>query len=1083
MKNYTLINNLTGWLVCAIACTVYLLTMEPTASFWDCGEFIASANKLEVGHPPGAPFFMIIANVFSHLTSDPTQAARMVNTMSALASGFTILFLFFTITHLVRKVVDKNQPSMSTSQVVGIMGSGIVGALTYTFTDTFWFSAVEGEVYALSSLFTAVVFWLILKWEENADKPTADKWIILIAYLMGLSIGVHLLNLLCIPAMVLVYYFKKSTTPNLKGIGLSLLASFAIVGVMMYGIVQGLVKVCGYTELFAVNVLGMPYDSGVFIHLILLANVLLWAIYETMRPTIDVLRLKISFALAVVLLGIPFIGNGFIIPIILILGLVVALFAFKNIPIKALNTTLCALLVIVIGYSSYATIMIRAAADTPMNQNDPSDIFTLRSYLAREQYGSTPLIYGKTFASEIEMEGNPCEPVTKNATPARKRIQKTSTNQADEYIVAYESSDYAYIDALNVFFPRMYNSTSQHFIDGYKQWSNFKGTPIKVSVCGQEKVVMQPTFAENLRYFFSYQVNFMYWRYFMWNFSGRQNDIQGHGDIAHGNWITGIKPIDAFLTGPQDDLPDFIKDNKGHNVYYMLPLLLGIIGILFLLYSSKRGEQTLWITSFLFFMTGLAIVLYLNQTPYQVRERDYAYAGSFYAFCIWIGFGVVAIAKRLEKTGTIKAMPAAAISSLVCLLVPLQMAAQNWDDHDRSNRSIARDMGYNYLSSCDKDAILFTYGDNDTFPLWYAQEVEGYRTDVRVCNLSYLQMDCYIHQMQKQAYASTPLPISFTPAQYADPKLAGVYLLDLVKDPLEVENALNFVKSEDKRTKTIPGTTTELEFIPSSILTYPVDKASVIANAVVAPQDSSLILDTIRFDFSDRNALSKSSIMMLDILQTNNWKRPLYFAITVPSSEQTGLTDYLQKEGMTSRVVPLDTSNHNSDINAEKAYHTIMTQFKWGGLDKPGVYLDETALSLCQGLRGIVAQVASQLIADNKKDQALDLLDYSGKMMLYDNVPLDFSGIDIAKCYFELGKDEKAEEVLDRIAQSTSSSLQWFFRLKPSQFTSVYRDVQRSFVLMQYALATAQEYESQLKDKYVIEFNNYYTKLQALQTR
>lgn len=1083
MKNYTLINNLTGWLVCAIACTVYLLTMEPTASFWDCGEFIASANKLEVGHPPGAPFFMIVANVFSHLTSDPTQAARMVNTMSALASGFTILFLFFTVTHLVRKVIAGSQSSLSAAQVTGIMGSGIVGALTYTFTDTFWFSAVEGEVYALSSLFTAVVFWLILKWEENADKPTADKWIILIAYLMGLSIGVHLLNLLCIPAMVLVYYFKKTPAPSLKGIGLSLLASFAIVGVMMYGIVQGLVKVCGYTELFAVNVLRMPYDSGVFIHLILLAGVLLWAIYETMRPTTHMLRIKILFILAVILLGIPFIGNGFIIPIVLILALAGALFKSKNLPIKTLNTTLCALLVIVIGYSSYATIMIRAAADTPMNQNDPSDIFTLRSYLAREQYGSTPLIYGKTFASEVEMTGNPCQPVSKNATPVRKRIQKTSNDQRDEYIIAYESSEYAYVDALNVFFPRMYNSMSAHFIDGYKQWSNFKGTPVKISVCGEEKVVMQPTFTENLRYFFSYQVNFMYWRYFMWNFSGRQNDIQGHGGVAHGNWITGIKPIDAFLTGPQDDLPDFIKDNKGHNVYYMLPLLLGILGILFLLYSSKRGEQTLWITSLLFFMTGLAIVLYLNQTPFQVRERDYAYAGSFYAFCIWIGFGVVAIAKGLEKTGKVKAMVAASISSVACLLVPLQMAAQNWDDHDRSNRTIARDMGYNYLSSCDKDAILFTYGDNDTFPLWYAQEVEGYRTDVRVCNLSYLQMDCYIHQMQKQAYESAPLPISFTPAQYTDPKLAGVYLLDLVKDPLNVEDALKFVTSEDKRTKTIPGTTTELEFIPSSVLTYPVQKESVIANGVVAAQDSASILDTIRFDFSGRNALTKSSIMTLDILQTNNWKRPLYFAVTVPQSEQTGLSDYLQKEGMTSRVVPLDTSKHDSDINAEKSYHTIMNQFKWGGLDKPDVYLDETTLGLCQGLRGIVAQTAAQLIAEDKDEQALNLLDYSGKMMLYDNVPLDFSGIDIAKCYFELGQNEKAEEVLDRIVQSASSGLQWFFRLKPSQFASVYRDVQRSFVLMQYALATAQENESKLEEKYASEFNNYYMRMQALQKR
>ena len=670
MRKYKLINNVLGWIVFLIASTVYLMTIEPTASFWDCGEFISSAFKLEVGHPPGAPFFMLTANLFTQLASDASSVAKMVNSMSALFSGLTILFLFWSITHLARKIMVDDESEISLGQMITIMGSGLVGALAYTFSDTFWFSAVEGEVYAYSSLFTALVFWLILKWEEAADRPHADRWIVLIAYLMGLSIGVHLLNLLCIPAIVLVYYYKKFPNPTMKGTIYALLVSFAIVGLMMYGVVQGLVEVCGYFELLFVNVLGMPYNSGVFAYVIVLAAVLIWSIWETMRDEINLVRMKVAFILSIVLVGVPFIGSGYVLAVILTGALTAYLFMSKKVNIKMLNTVLVCLMVIVVGYSSYALTMIRATADTPMNQNAPSDIFTLRSYLAREQYGKTPLLYGQTFASEVQREnqGGNCAPVTKEGEAVWSRVIKKDPSEKDKYFVSRHDVEYEYVDELNMLFPRMYSNVDAH-VGAYKEWSQFKGEPVKFNRCGENVTVMKPTFAENLRYFFAYQLNFMYWRYFMWNFSGRQNDIQGNGEVMNGNWITGIKAIDEVLVGPQDNMPSDIADNKGHNVYYMLPLLLGILGLLYQAYSGQRGIQSFWITFFLFFMTGIAIVLYLNQTPYQPRERDYAYAGSFYAFCIWIGFGVAALAKLMQKYGKLSPVVAGSVATVLCLSV------------------------------------------------------------------------------------------------------------------------------------------------------------------------------------------------------------------------------------------------------------------------------------------------------------------------------------------------------------------------------------------------------------------------------
>ena len=1076
MKNYKLVNNVLGWIVFAIASTVYLMTIEPTASFWDCGEFISSAYKLEVGHPPGAPFFMLTANLFTQFASDPSKVAMMVNTMSALFSGLTILFLFWSITHLARRIMVENVETISMGQLVTIMGSGLVGALAYTFSDTFWFSAVEGEVYAYSSLFTACVFWLILKWEEVADQPHADRWIVLIAYLMGLSIGVHLLNLLCIPAIVLVYYYKKFPNPTMKGTIGALLVSFAIVGLMMYGVVQGLVEICGYFELFFVNTLGMPYNSGVFVFVIVLAAVLLWSIWETMRDEIHPIRLKISFLLSIVLLGIPFIGSGYVVAVVLTALLAAYLFTRKgDLPLKLMNTVLVSLMVIVIGYSSYALTLIRATADTPMNQNSPSDIFTLRTYLAREQYGKTPLIYGQTYVSEVKRENKDgmCVPVSEQGEPTWSRIIKKDKNEKDRYYISRYETEYKYVDELNMLFPRMFSSDPNH-INAYKEWAKIKGTPVKFNRCGETTTVMKPTFGENLRYFFSYQLNFMYWRYFMWNFSGRQNDIQGHGEVMNGNWITGIPFIDEVLVGPQEDMPSSIADNKGHNVYYMLPFLLGILGLFYQANAGKRGIQTFWITFFLFFMTGIAIVLYLNQTPYQPRERDYAYAGSFYAYCIWIGFGVAALAKALRQYGKLSPMVAGSVATVLALFVPIQMGAQNWDDHDRSGRYVCRDFGANYLESCEPNAVIFTNGDNDTFPLWYAQEVEGIRTDVRVCNTSYLQTDWYITQMKKQAYESESLPISWEPSDYVQGTRDAAYIFPMTDKAIDLGTALDFVRSNDPKFKKIPGYSQELDYIPSQKLTFDVDSAAVMAAGVLDTAYLPYMQKQMMIDLTGKDYLGKHELIVLDMLRTNNWKRPIYYAITVSPDQFVKLDPFFQQVGMAYHIVPMETKNTIRSVDTEKMYDNVMNKFKWGGVDQPGVYLDENVMRMCKSYRvALFSKLAAALMSEGKNDKALNVLDKAMAVLPPENVPLDYSALSIGEFYYELGQKEKGEAIFSGIADDAVRTVNWIFRLKPGQFASAVGDLEHNLAVLQEVLRVAKKHDPELAQKYQEEFDNY----------
>jgi len=1069
MKRYLLANNILGWIVCAIAAVVYLLTIEPTASFWDCPEFITSAYKLQVGHPPGNPIFMLVGNLASHLASDPLQVGIMLNGLSAIFSALTILFLFWTITHLMRKIVVAGNPAagqtkMSLSQMITILGAGVVGALAYTFSDTFWFSAVEGEVYAFSSLMTALVFWLILKWENVADEPHSNRWIILIAYLIGVSIAIHLLNLLCIPAIVLVYYFRKTANPTWKGAVIALLISFVITVAVLYGLIPGLMEVAGWFELLFVNLFHLPYNSGVGFYMALVFGVLAWAIWESMRNTDNLKRAKITFIISISLLGIPFIGDGIWLGICIIIALTVYLFWSKKINPVVLNTILVSLLVITIGYSSYALIMIRSAANPPMDQNSPEDIFTLREYLGREQYGETPLFYGQTFASEVKYENKDgmLEAVYTDKGPVWAQIPKKDPSERDRYYEVDRKKSPVYVDELNTLFPRMYSSTGSH-VQGYKEWSNFKGKRVRISTPQGSKMVTQPTFGENLRYFFNYQVNFMYWRYFMWNFAGRQNDIQGHGEISNGNWITGIPFLDKYRVGPQEDMPDFIAKNKGHNKYYMLPLLLGLIGIFFQVYSGKKGTEQFWVTFLLFFMTGVAIVVYLNQTPLQPRERDYAYAGSFYAFCIWVGVGVAGVIKGLRRLKLPETV-AASLGVALCLLIPIQMVSQTWDDHDRSGRYIVRDFGRNYLASCEPNAIIFTNGDNDTFPLWYVQEVEGYRTDVRVCNLSYLQTDWYIDQMKRQAYTSEPLPIGWKRYEYARGRHEAAYIVNRYNE-MWVEDVLNRIKSDDPRDKRIPGYNIEVDNVPTYKIKIPVDSAGVIANGLVKPENSAWIPPYITADLGDqpdekgeptmrpKTYLGKHEMMILEMLKNNpDWKRPIYFAITVGREMYLRLDPYFRQDGVAYRIMPLEASLYQL-IDTDVMYDIVMNRYRYGNLEQPGLYIDENARRMSNTFRVIFGRLAKQLAEQGDSIRAEEVADYSLKAIPSYNVPYDFYSVgDMADVYHQIGATEKADDLYRQLAEISMKNLNWYNRLNIQHYLSVLSSVKSDLLFMQYIM-------------------------------
>ncbi len=1066
MKQFKLIDTLMGWIAFAIAAFVYCSTIEPTASFWDCPEFITTAFKLEVGHPPGAPFFMLTGNLFSQFTDDPTKVAMMVNIMSALLSAACIMFLFWSISHLTRKLVGENGQIKTWGQGLTVELAAMTGAMAYTFSDTFWYSAVEGEVYAYSSLFTAVVFWLILKWEDNADKPSADRWLILIAYLTGLSIGVHLLNLLCLPALVLVWYYKRNTNPNVKGSLMALLGSFVLVAVVLYGIVPGIVKVGGWFELLFVNKLDQPFNTGLIMYLLVLVATVLWAIWESTRQK-SRLKMNLSFIASIGMLGIPFYGHGVSSVVIGVVAMVVLYFVLNYakdgihwVSARLMNTTLLCLLMIMIGYSSYAVIVIRSEANPPMDQNSPEDVFTLGSYLARDQYGDSPLLYGQPYSAPVKMEvkGQYYVPAYTEGAPQYQRVEKKTEDEPDRYeIIDYKKK---YIYAYNMLFPRMHSDRHKN---NYEEWmGGIKGKNVTIDHLGERKTIKVPTMWENLCFFYSYQVNFMYWRYFMWNFAGRQNDIQGHGEYEHGNWITGISFLDNMRLGDQSKLPTELRENKGRNVFYCLPLLLGIIGLIWQVNkraSTKEGMvdegvKQFWVVFFLFFMTGLAIVLYLNQTPVQPRERDYAYAGSFYAFAIWIGLGVAAISDLLNKFVFKKNDTMGAVMSGLCLLVPVQMASQTWDDHDRSGRYTCRDFGQNYLMSLDegKAPIIFTNGDNDTFPLWYCQETEGFRTDARVCNLSYLQTDWYIDQMKRPAYDSPAVPITWKRLQYVTGTREGISVR-----PGELERAIEILKDDPQAMKELLGENPyelsniidkwilnddeALQCFPTDSVVITIDKEAVRRSGMMIAGDS--IPDVMHISLKGKRAVYKSEMMIYEMLCRTNWERPMYVACTVGSDNYGSLGNNFVREGLADRITPFNTKESGMTMDTERMYDNLMNKFRFGGLDNPDIYLDETVLRMCYTHRRLFATLAMQLMREGKEEKALEVVRYAKEVIPAETVSHNYmsGSMDLARVWLMHGEKQEAEGIVTDIATNACEYLDWYTTLTPRVQQSCAQDI------------------------------------------
>ncbi len=1059
MKNYKLINNISGWAVFLVAAFTYLMTIEPTASLWDCGEFIASAFKLEVGHPPGNPVFMVMANFFTHFAGgNVSKVAVMVNSMSALASAFTILFLFWTITYMARKIILKNESDYTTGKIIAVIGAGVTGALAYNFSDSFWFSAVEGEVYASSSLFTALVFWAILKWEDVADDKRAGSWIILIAFLMGLSIGVHLLNLLAIPAIVLVIYFRKFDF-SWKGLIFSLVTSLIILALLMYGIMPGVVTISTKFDWLFVNTFGLPVNSGMVFHVILLFALLIYAVYISFTSQ-NIRKIRIFTIIALLFTGVWVISGSFVLNLIVLSGIsgVAWYIAGKN--RVALNTALTAILVILIGYSSNAIIIERASAGTPLNENNPSNPFNLLYFLNREQYGERPLFRGQVYDAPVidYKEGKP-----KYALADGK------------YIITGHDLERVYDPRFVTLFPRMWSDQSDH-IPVYEEWGKVKGVPVQVEDAnGEKKVIRKPTFIENMRFMLTYQFGYMYLRYFMWNFSGKQNDTQGTGGALNGNWITGINFLDEPRVGTSD-LPADMKNDTSRNKYYLLPFLLGLAGMF---YQFNRDNKNWGIILLLFIMTGIAIVFYLNQYPNQPRERDYAYAGSFYFYAVWIGLGVLALFEAFSKLVSEKiAAPMAGVISL--LAVPVIMGTQNWDDHDRSGRYLTRDVAFDYLNSCAPDAILFTNGDNDTFPLWYAQEVENKRTDVRVCNLMLLNTDWYITQMKSKTYESDPLPITLPPKKYYDGINNQIFIVEKTKDPVDIATVIDWVNSDNKGTKVQVSTSEILDIIPTRTIRIPVDKAKVLASGTVKPEDSAKIVPYIDIRLKG-NSILKSQLIVLDILAHNDWERPVYY-VTGYHNDAFGLEDYFQLEGLAYRLVPIKSQNKSwldyGRIDTDILYNNMMKKFAWGGAKEKGVNIDynHKRTLIVVKARMNYARLAKALVAEGKNEKAIEVLDYCMETLPLDKLSYDPYVADVIEAYFAAGATEKALAMSRAMAEYYYAHLNYYLEQNPYIIRSAEFEIQTAIQYTSRAAAACRlNGNTELADEINKKLEGYYT--------
>lgn len=1014
MKNFRSLNLMFGWFSFLIASIVYLFTIEPTASLWDCGEYIATAFKLQVGHPPGAPLFLLLGRLATLFAgSDVTNAAKMVNAMSALASAFTIMFLYWTIVHLARKIISTDG-FLNTGQRISVVSAGLVGAFAFMFSDTFWFSAGEGEVYATSSLFTAMVFWAILKWENVANEKHSDRWIILIAYLMGLSIGIHLLNLLAIPAIIFVYYFKKFEKIDLRGIVITTVVSFLILAVVMYGIILGVFQVSAKAELLFVNKLGLPYNSGFIFHMLLLIALLIWGIYLSQFKN-DPVKTTIVGSLALILAGVPFMTSSVFFSLLLIGGLVWLIYymALKN--RVALNTIFLAITMILMGYSSTALVVIRSHAEPPINENDPSNVFSLLSYINREQYGDRPLAKGQYYNA-------PAEAVLDG--------KASYTPKDGKYVISKRKQIVVYDSRFITVFPRMWSNQKGH-PEVYRQWAGNNGRKVTVGAGENARTLVIPTFAENLKFFFTYQVGFMYGRYFMWNFAGRQNDMQGEGGPLKGNWLSGIDFLDQMRLGPQKDLPDYLANNKGRNKYYMLPFILGMLGLLF---QAQKNPKDFWVVSLLFIMTGLAIVVYLNQYPNQPRERDYAYVGSFYAFSIWIGLGLLTVVQGLKKFVPEKI--GAPLTGLILLaLVPGIMGMENWDDHDRSGRYTARDIAYNYLNSCEPNSIIVTNGDNDTFPLWYLQEVEGIRTDVRVVNTMLFNTEWYIDQMKKKAYDSDPLPLSMPREKYKDGTNAQVYILDRVKGPQDLKMVIDFVADENPATKLRVQNGEMIDYFPSRTLRLPFDSSKFTENTPIVLGNIEKPLSEIEINLKG-NYLLKSQMMMLDLLATNNWERPVYF-VAGGHDDALGLEPYFLQEGFANRIIPLRTESKRAfeygRINTDVMYKNYMENFRWGRMNEPDVYLDyytRRTISVIR-MRSNFARLAITLVEEGKKDSAIAVVDRCFELLPQDRMRFDLYTTRLIEAYYKAGEIDKANVKVESFYAQLEKQLNYYFSLRP----------------------------------------------------
>lgn len=977
--------------------------MSHSANLWDTAEFVVCIHKLEVGHPPGSPFFMLLYNLVSQFASSPRQVAMLCNATSAILSGFTIFFLYLSIVHIVRRLLapgvrkgilsngQKVEP-MSFAKGVGILFAGFGGALLYAFTDTFWYSAIEAEVYAFSSLFTALVFWMMLEWEERSDNPNSDRWLILIAYCFGLSIGVHLLNLLCLPAMVLVFYFRKSKTPSFRGALLSVLGSFALIGLLMFGVIQGSMKVASQFDLFTVNLLGWRFNSGLICYCLLLLLLFIGSIYQMHKKGVTPLVRILVFA-TLILIGVPFISSSEFVWILLLIALGWFLFRYKKLTLRFVyGIELCAF-ALVMGFATYGVIAIRSSALPPMNENTPSTPFTLKKYLNREQYGSTPLLSGQSFASKvIDIKERKGEWI-----PA----PKLKEGDTDSYVRGPIERDYTYDHTM--LFPRVYSTSPQH-IQAYNLWMNRKADDYS-----------QPSFAENLKFFFAYQLNYMYWRYFGWNFIGRQNDLQGFGGILKGGVSTGFDFLDQFSYGKAKYYPDEMTQNKGHNVYYLMPLILGLLGILFQFTKGGRGMQSFWIVFFFFFMTGIAIILYINQTPFQPRERDYAYAGSFYAFAIWIGIGIAGIWDWISNKKKGFEGLATTIVGIIALAVPLQMLSQNYDDHDRSKRTVAADMGYNYLMSCEKDAIVFCYGDNDTFPLWYAQEIEGIKRDVRACNLSYLAADWYVDQMRQQAYESAPLPFTLMKPSFYYPTLFA----NVVEGgPMDLGEALD----------RIPETTYQGQYIlPSNQLYLSLDTLTLQKKfPTIKPEVS-----TMKIDLTGKSILARDGLAVLDMIRSNQWQRSIYWLKTTPTNVFNNLGDYLASSGTAWKLYPTKMENRTDSILIDHEYDLVMNKFRWFGASKENNYFDDnirnSIVSLYRGQ--LIPSLSLHLLDRGDRKKAIDVLKKCFQELPNSNIPYGYADLNLATAAYRAGLMKEGDTIVKELVTSCIKGLEWFQHL------------------------------------------------------